>query len=56
MVLSRLLFFRRGLTAVFRDFGNVPERSEAFTTSKRSASKQLHTFEKRCGKCVKIAG
>jgi len=48
MVLSRLLFFRRGLTtAVFRDFGKVPERSEAFTTSRRSASKQLNTLLKK---------
>ncbi len=32
MVLSRLRFFRRGLTtAVFTEFGKVPERSEAFT-------------------------
>ncbi len=62
MVLSRLRFFRRGLTtAVFREFGKVPERSEVFTTSKRSASKQLSTLLKKkikhiCGKCVKIAG
>jgi len=36
MLLPRLLFFKRGLTtAVFRDFGNVPERSEEFTTSKQ---------------------
>ncbi len=57
-MLSRLRFFRRGLTtAVFREFGKVPERSEAFTTSKRSASKQLSTLlKKRYGKCVKIAG
>ncbi len=44
-MLSRLRFFRRGLTtAVFREFGKVPERSEVFTTSKRSASKQLSTL------------
>ncbi len=37
MVLSRLRFFRRSLTtAVFREFGKVPERSETFTTSERS--------------------
>ncbi len=43
--------------AVFREFGKVPERSEVFTTSKRSASKQLSTLlKKRCGKCIKIAG
>ncbi len=48
MVLSRLGFFRRGLTtAIFREFGKVPERSEAFTTSKRSASKQLSTLLKK---------
>ncbi len=47
MVLSRLCFFRRGLTtAVFREFGKVPERSEVFTTSKRSASKPLSTLLK----------
>ncbi len=38
MVLSRLLFLRSGLTP------KVPERSEAFTTSKRSASKQISTL------------
>ncbi len=48
MVLSRLRFFRRGLTtAVFREFGKVLERSEVFTTSKRSASKQLSTLLKK---------
>ncbi len=48
MVLSRLRFFRSGLaTAVFREFGKVPERSEAFTTSKRSASKQLSILLKK---------
>ncbi len=48
MVLSRLSFFRNGLTtAVVREFGKVPERSEAFTTSKRSASKQLSTLLKK---------
>ncbi len=32
-----IVLFRRGLTiAVFRELGKVPERSEAFTTSKRS--------------------
>ncbi len=47
-MLSRLRFFRSGLTAaVFREFGKVPERSEAFTTSKRSASKQLSTLLKK---------
>ncbi len=57
MVLTRLRFFRRGLTAVFREFGKVPERSEVFTTSKRSTSKQLSTLlKKRCGKWVKITG
>jgi len=58
MVLSRLLFFRRGLTtAVFREFGKFPEKSEAFTTSRRSASKMINTlFKKRCRKCVKRAG
>ncbi len=30
-----------------REFGKVPERSEAFTTSKRSASKQLSTLLKK---------
>ncbi len=34
-------------TAVFREFGKVPERSEAFTTSKISASKQLSTLLKK---------
>ncbi len=49
MVLSRLHFFRRGLrTAVFRKFGKVPERSEAFASSKRSASKQLSTLLEKC--------
>jgi len=48
MVLSRLLFFRRGLTtAVFREFRKLPERSEAFTTSRRSASKQFNTLLKK---------
>ncbi len=48
MVLSRLGFFRRGLTtAIFREFGKVPERSEAFTTSKRSASKHISTLLKK---------
>ncbi len=48
MMLSRLHFFRRGLTsAVFREFEKVPERSEAFTTSKRSASKQLSKLLKK---------
>ncbi len=47
MVLSRLHFFRRGLTtAVFKEFGKVPERSEAFT-SKNSASKPLSTLLKK---------
>jgi len=32
MVLSKLLFLRRGVTtAVFREFVKLPERSEAFT-------------------------
>ncbi len=57
MVLSRLRFFRRGLTtAVFREFGKVPERSEAFTTSKRSASKQLSTLLKKVVGSVSRAG
>jgi len=48
MVLSRLLFFRRGLTtAVFREFGKLPEQSEAFTTSRRSASKLFNTLLKK---------
>ncbi len=48
MVLPRFCFFRRGLTtALFREFGKVPERSEALTTSKRSASKQLSTLLKK---------
>jgi len=34
-------------TAVFRELGKVPERSEVFTTSKRSASKQLSTLLKK---------
>ncbi len=32
---------------VFREFGKVPDRSEVFTTSKRSASKQLSTLLKK---------
>ncbi len=41
------------MTAVFREFGKVPEISEAFTTSKRSASKQLSTLLKK-KKMVKV--
>lgn len=40
-----IALFQQGLTtAVFREFGKVPERSEAFTTSTRSASKQFNTL------------
>ncbi len=54
MVLSRLRLSR---TAVLKEFEKVPERSEAFTTSKISASKQLSTLLKKIrGKCVKITG
>jgi len=48
MFLSRLLFYRRGLTtAVLRNFGKVPERNQEFTTSRRSASKQFNTILKK---------
>ncbi len=47
MVLSRLRFFRRGLTTAVFQFGKVPERSEVFTTSKTFASKQLSTLLKK---------
>jgi len=54
MFLSSLLFFTRSLTtAVLRDFGKLPERIEAFTTSRRSASKLFNTLlEKKSGDCV----
>ncbi len=47
MVLLRLRFFGRGFTAAVFRFGQVPERSEVFTTSKTSASKQFTLLKKK---------
>jgi len=48
VVLSRLIFFRKGLTtAVFREFRKLTERSEAFATSRISSSKLFNTLLKK---------